>query len=178
MYRCEILLWLSLDRIYIPMFSLVSFINCNFWHLCRWKRSCLMFELLWHLLIYVIPGGRCFWLLFAYLETVCILNLEMPDCLPMLSKCEWLEKGNIAFCSSRQYSSLSINQSMNCLETLTVTHTDASISVTIVLTFGKQKKAPWEKEIKKRPWQGQPFIWSHQWNCQLPSKQCYYFVTL
>lgn len=131
------------------MFSLVSFINCDLWHLCRWKRSCLMFELLWHLLIYVIPGGHCFWSLFAYLETVCILNLEMPDCLPMLSKCEWLEKSNIAFCSSRQYSSLSINQSMNCLETLTVTHTDASISVTIVLTFGKQKKSTLRKRNKK-----------------------------
>lgn len=164
------------------MFSLVSFIKCDLWHLCRWKRSCLMFELLWHLWIYMILGGRWFWSLFAYLETVCILNLEMPDCLTMLSKCEWLEKSNVAFCSSRQYLSLSINQSINELSWNTYCHSYwcqcLSYHCFDFWEAKKKKKSPWEKEIRRSPWQGQPFIWSHQWNCQLPSKQCYYFVML
>lgn len=137
-----------------------------------------MFELLWHLLMYVSPGGRWFWSLFAYLEMVCTLNLETSDCWPMLSKFEWLQKGNTAFCSFRQHSSSSINQSTSCLGTLTVTHADASFSVTIVLTLRRQRKAPWEKEMTRNAWPWQPFIWSQEQRCRLPSKQCCYFVML
>lgn len=160
------------------MFSPVSFHQLGLGHLCRWERSLLMFQLLWHLLMYVSPGGRWFWLLFAYLEILCALNLEMSDCWSMLSKFEWFQKGNTAFCSFRQHSSSSINQSTSCLGILTVTHADASFSVTIILTLWRQRKAPWEKEMTRNTWPWQPFIWSQQQHCRLPSEPCCYFVML
>lgn len=120
--------------------------------------------------MYVIPGRRWFWSLFAYLEMVCTLNLEMSACWPTLSKFEWFQKGNTAFCFSRQHSSSSINQSTNCLGILTVTHADASFLVTIVLILGKQRKAHWEKEMTRSAWPWQPFIWSQQRRCWLPSE--------
>jgi hypothetical protein len=128
--------------------------------------------------MHVIPGGWGFWSLFAYLEMVCTLNLEMSDCWPMLSKFEWFQNGNTAFCSFRQHSSSSINQSSSCLRTLTVTHADSSFSVTVVLTLGRQRKALWEKEMTRSSCPWQPLIWSQQWRCRLHSKQCCYFVIL
>lgn len=99
-------------------------------------------------------------LLFAYLDMLCTLNLEMSDCWPMLSKFEWFPKRNTAFCSFRAtLHRQSVNQSTSCLGTLTVTHADASFSVTIiVLTLRRQRKAPQENEdMNACPWQ--PFIW-------------------
>lgn len=104
---------------------------------------------------FVIPGGRWFWSLLIYLEMAFALNLEMPDCWPMLSKFAWFQKGNTAFCSLRQHPSSTINQSSDCLGILTVTHTDGSFSVTIVLTLGRQRKALCEKAMTGNacPWQ-------------------------
>lgn len=117
-------------------------------HLCRWEsRWCL--NLLcdsWWMVV----------LITAHLFGNGIaLNLEMPDCWPMLSKFAWFQKGNPSFCSFRQHPSSTINQSSDCLGTLAVTHTDGSFSVTIVLTRDRQRKALCEKAMTGNacPWQ-------------------------
>lgn len=157
--------WQKLPRAAVEIRGFATMIICQNLHTCA--RHCHCHFISCHFSIcagekasdawihFVIPGGRWFWSLLISLEMAFALNLEMPDCWPMLSKSAWFQKGNTAFCSSRQHPSSSINQSAGCLGTQTVTHADGGFSVTIVLTLGRQREALYEKAVTGNacPWQ-------------------------
>lgn len=97
---------------------------------------------------FVIPGGRWFWSLLIYLEKAFALNLEFPDCWPMLSKFAWFQKGNTAFCSSRQHPSSSINQS--ALEHLLSLTLMATSQFPLFWLLGGKKSTLWKGNDRER----------------------------
>lgn len=143
------MLWLWLGKIFIPVFFLLSF------HQMGFLASLQVEKALSDVWITFTINNACssWWTMFlivvCFLKVEFALNLEISDCLTVLSKREWFQKGNTAFCSFRQHPSSPISQSTGCLGTLTVTHVHVSFSVTILLNLGRRRKAPQERKWQR-----------------------------